>query len=40
LSTPRLKAAQRALEVFTAPINNDNTRKTYLKCDAAPRRMV
>jgi hypothetical protein len=40
LFTPRLKAAQRTLEVFTAPINNDNTRKTYLKCDAEPRRMV
>jgi hypothetical protein len=40
LFTPSLKAAQRAPEVFTAPINNDNTRKTYLKCDAATRRMV
>ena len=30
LFAPTSKAARRALEFFTAPINNDHTRKAYL----------
>ena len=37
LFTPTPKAAQRALKFFTAQINNDHTRKSYLN---ATRRFV